>query len=91
LMAVSNSIPIIDISAVTMDENNSQDDPPLLAQVAWSKAIEYDADMAMAIHRHTDTDIIEVCSRKNRHGSDFAVYLKVDLNQGIINESFAPN
>lgn len=88
LMATRNNIPVMAISAVTMDDSKVQDDPPLLSQVSWSKAIEYDADMAMAIHRHADTDIIEVVSRKNRHGTEFNVYLKINLNEGIIEESF---
>jgi replicative DNA helicase len=88
LTATRNNIPVIAISAVTMDDTNTQDSPPLLSQVAWSKAIEYDADMAMSVHRHQDTDIIEVVSRKNRHGTEFNVYLKVNLNEGKIEESF---
>jgi replicative DNA helicase len=88
LLAVTNNIPVMAISAVTMDDTNSQNDPPLLSQVAWSKAIEYDADVAMSIHRYTDTPIIEVVSRKNRHGTEFGVYLEVDLNHGKINEHF---
>ena len=88
LMATRNNIPVMAISAVTMDDTNTQDTPPLLSQVAWSKAIEYDADMAMSVHRHQDTDTIEVVSRKNRHGTEFGVYLKVNLNEGIIEESF---
>jgi replicative DNA helicase len=88
LLAVTNNIPVIAISAVTMDDTGSQDDPPTLSQVAWSKAIEYDADMAMSVHRHANTDIIEVVSRKNRHGTEFGVYLNIDLNRGIIEENF---
>lgn len=87
LMAVSNNIPVIDISAVTMDDSRSQDDPPMLSQVAWSKAIEFDADMAMAVHKHNDS-MIEVVERKNRHGPSFGVYLNVDLNNGKIEEHF---
>jgi replicative DNA helicase len=86
LLAVNNNIPLIAISAVTMDDNNNQDDPPRLSQVAWSKAIEYDADMAMSVHKHANTNIIEVVSAKNRHGPEFAVYLETDLNLGIIKE-----
>lgn len=91
LMAVSNKIPIIDITAATMDDISDQDAPPMLSQVAWSKSIEYDADMAMAIHRHTDTDLIEVVSRKNRHGRDFSFYLDIDLDRGIMQETYGDN
>lgn len=91
LLAVSNSIPVIDITAATANDPSDQDVPPMLSQVAWSKAIEYDADAAMAIHQHADTDIIEVVSRKARHGTNFGFYLKTDLNRGIMEESYGDN
>ena len=91
LLAVRNNIPVIDITAATMDDVSDQDGPPILSQVAWSKAIEYDADMAIAIHRYPDTNLIEVVSRKNRHGSDFAFYLDWDINRGIIKELYDYN
>ena len=84
LLAVANNIPIIDITAATADDISDQKEPPMMSQVAWSKAIEYDADMAMAIHRHANTDLIEVVSRKNRHGQDFRFFLDWDINRGII-------
>jgi replicative DNA helicase len=88
LLAVRNNIPVIDITAATMDDVSDQDAPPLLSQVAWSKAIEYDADMAMAVHRHPNTNIIEVVSRKNRHGTDFAFYLDWDIDRGVVKEIY---
>jgi replicative DNA helicase len=87
-LAVRNNIPIIDISAATMSDISNQDGPPLLSQVAWSKAIEFDADMAMAVHRTPDTNIIEVVSRKNRHGTEFDFYLDWDINRGIVKEIY---
>ena len=88
MLAMTNNIPVIDITAATMDDVSDQDGPPMLSQVAWSKAIEYDADMALAIHRYPDTNLIEVVSRKNRHGSDFGFYLDWDINRGIIKELY---
>jgi replicative DNA helicase len=88
LLAVANNIPIIDITAATADDISDQDNPPMMSQVAWSKAIEYDADMAMAIHRYPNTNMIEVVSRKNRHGHEFNFYLDWDLNRGIIKEIY---
>ena len=84
LLAVSNNIPVIDITAATADDISDQDEPPMMSQVAWSKAIEYDADMAMAIHRYPGTNMIEVVSRKNRHGQEFDFYLDWDINRGVI-------
>ena len=88
MLAMSNNIPVIDITAATMDEVSDQDGPPMLSQVAWSKAIEYDADMAIAIHRYTGTNMIEVVSRKNRHGQEFGMYLDWDINRGIVKEIY---
>ena len=87
-MAIRNAIPIIDITAATMDEVSDQDGPPMLSQVAWSKAIEYDADMAFAVHRTPDTNIIEIVSRKNRHGHDFDFFLDWDIDRGIVKEIY---
>lgn len=84
MLAMTNNIPVIDITAATMDDISDQDAPPLLSQVAWSKAIEYDADMAIAVHKYTNTNMIEVVSRKNRHGSEFDFYLDWDINRGVI-------
>jgi replicative DNA helicase len=87
-LAVRNNIPVIDITAATMDDISNQDGPPLLSQVAWSKAIEYDADMAFAVHRTPDTNIIEIVSRKNRHGTEFGFYLDWDIDRGIVKEIY---
>jgi replicative DNA helicase len=88
LLAMRNNIPVIDITAATMDDVSDQDAPPMLSQVAWSKAIEYDADMAIAVHKNPQSNIMEIVSRKNRHGTDFAFYLDWDLNRGIVNEIY---
>ena len=88
MLAMTNNIPVIDITAATMDDITDQDAPPMLSQVAWSKAIEYDADMAIAIHKYTDTNMIEVVSRKNRHGMEFNVFLDWEINRGIIKEIY---
>lgn len=88
MLAMTNNIPIIDITAATMDDVSDQDNPPMLSQVAWSKAIEYDADMAIAIHKYTGTQMVEIVSRKNRHGQDFSMYLDWDINNGIVKEIY---
>jgi len=87
-LAVRNNIPVIDITAATSDDISDRDNPPMMSQVAWSKAIEYDADMAIAIHRYTGSNMVEVVARKNRYGDDFAVFLDWDINRGIIKEIY---
>lgn len=83
-LATSNNIPIIDITAATASEVSDRENPPMMSQVAWSKQIEYDADLAFAVHRHDDSGLVEVVSRKNRHGGDFAFMLEWDIDRGII-------
>jgi replicative DNA helicase len=88
-LAMSNNLPLIDITAATNNDGTAgQDNPPMLSQVAWSKQIEYDADMAFAVHRDPDSGIIDVISRKNRHGSEFAFQLEADLDKGIWREFY---
>ena len=88
LLAVSNNIPVIDITAATADDISDQENPPMMSQVAWSKAIEYDADMAMAVHKYPNTNMIEIVSRKNRHGQEFNFYLDWDINRGVVKEIY---
>ena len=40
--------------------------------------------MAMAVHRYPGTNMIEIVSRKNRHGHEFDFYLDWDINRGVI-------
>lgn len=86
LMAVANNIPIIDITAATADDISDRKTAPILAQVRWSKSIEYDADMAMSVHKEEDSNIIGVISAKNRHGPDFGMILDWDIDRGVITE-----
>ena len=88
-LAMRNGIPIIDITAATSEEASDRDDPPMMSQVAWSKAIEYDADLAIAVHKNPDNNIMEIISRKNRHGTEFGLYLDWDLNRGVVKEVFS--
>ncbi len=88
MLAMSNGIPIISITAVTDEDSKDRSQPPVLSQVSWSKGIEYDANMAIAIHRHDDSDVVEIVCRKNRHGGMFNFYFDVDFDAGIWNEKF---
>ena len=93
-MAVRNGIPIVDVVSATMSNVSDRNAPPMLAHVAWSKAIEYDADHAMAIHRLDDesdespTGTIEVVCRKNRHGTLYDFIIEADLGKGVITERY---
>lgn len=88
-LALRNNIPVIAISAVTATDLTQPDEPPMLEQVAWSRSIQYDADAAIAVHTYIDApSVCILCSRKNRFGPEFAVYLEVDYSTGTMREHF---
>ncbi len=86
--AVRNNIPVMLISSATPDGSASIDEPPTIEQVAWSKQLAFDADLAFAVHKHTDSNIVEIVCRKNRNGPLFSGYLDWDIDNGIIEERF---
>ncbi len=49
MLAMTNNIPVIDITAATMDDVSDQDNPPMLSQVAWSKAISHLEDINVQV------------------------------------------
>jgi replicative DNA helicase len=88
LLAGANNIPLIDITAATQSDVSDRDTAPMMSQVAWSKAIEYDADLAFAVHKDDESGLIEVAGRKNRWGPLFDFSLDWDIDRGIITEMF---
>lgn len=87
ILAVNNGIPILVISSVT-DSDQGRDVAPTIDQLAWARAMEYNADMIFAVHKKKDTDIMEIVGRKNRFGPLWAMYLDVDFNTGKFKENF---
>ncbi len=90
-LATAMKIPIILISAVTGKDKKDRVNPPDIAQVAWSSGIEYDANLAFAIHTHRNpmnqkAEKTEIVCRKNRHGELFSFFVKMDLVAGTITE-----
>lgn len=84
-------IPVVAISAVTGKDKKDRATPPHIAQVAWSSGIEYDANHAFAIHTHFDEATqkpvkTEIVCRKNRHGSLYDFFVKMNLEDGTIEE-----
>ena len=86
-LAVKNSVPIIDVAAVTMSEGHSER-PPELEEVAWSKQLAYDADLVLAIHREPSSDLFQIVSRKVRRATHFAFYLRWNLETGKWSEEW---
>lgn len=91
MLAMTNSIPIVGITAVTDEDGDKRDSPPVLSQIAWSSGIEFDANLAIAIHRREGSNIVEIVCRKNRHGELFSFYFEVDFDRGIWKELFHLN
>lgn len=87
-VAVAEDIPVVLISSATPDNSAASKEPPMIEQVAWSKQLAYDADLAFAVHKHDDSDIVEIVCRKNRNGPLFSGYLDWDIDRGVIKERF---
>lgn len=87
-LAVKKQVVIILISSATAESASSSDEPPTIEQVAWSRQLAYDADLAFAIHKYDDSNLIAVVCRKNRNGPLFAGLLDWDIDRGIIREVF---
>lgn len=87
ILSVNNQIPILVISSVT-DSDNGRDVAPTIDQLAWARAMEYNADMIFAVHKKKDTDIMQIIGRKNRFGPLWAMSLEVDFNTGKFKENF---
>ena len=85
-IAVRNDIPVVNLTQATFDDPKQTMEPPRIEQVAWSKGIQQDADLALAVHKYEDSDVWAVIARKNRHGEEFEFGLEWSLNDGIIRE-----
>lgn len=86
-LAMRNNIPVIDITAVTMEDGSQGKRPPLLEEVAWSKQIAYDANLCLAVNTDKvkpDTQIMEVVTRKTRRGHEFDFYLRWNVDRGEV-------
>lgn len=89
-LATATNVPIVVITAVTGKDKKDRLNPPDIAQVAWSSAIEYAANLAFAVHTHRDDDgnvlSTEIVGRKNRHGPLFGFNVKFDMDLGTVEE-----
>jgi replicative DNA helicase len=86
-LATRNDIPVVNLTQATFSDPDDTLEPPRIEQVAWSKGIQQDADLALAVHKFTDSDIWSIIARKNRHGEEFTFALDWALNDGLIKES----
>lgn len=87
-LAVNNDIPVVLISSATADSSAASSEPPTVEQVAWSKQLAFDADLAFAVHKHDDSNIVEIVCRKNRNGPLFSGFLDWDIDRGLVTEKF---
>ena len=87
-LAVKKQVAIILISSATAESATSSNEPPTIEQVAWSRQLAYDADLAFAIHKLDDSNLIMIVCRKNRNGPLFAGMLDWDIDSGIVKEAF---
>jgi replicative DNA helicase len=83
-LAVKKNVAILLISSATAESASSSNEPPTIEQVAWSRQLAYDADLAFAVHRYDDSNIVGIVCRKNRNGPLFSGELEWDIDNGIL-------
>lgn len=87
-LALKKQVAIILISSATAESASSSNEPPTIEQVAWSRQLAYDADLAFAIHKLDDSNLIMIVCRKNRNGPLFAGMLDWDIDNGLVQEVY---
>jgi replicative DNA helicase len=86
-LAVKKQVIIILISSATPDGSTGTKEPPTINQVAWSRQLAYDADLAITVHKMDESNLIAIICTKNRNGPLFAGYLEWDIDNGIIDDN----
>jgi len=84
--ATANKVPVVLISSATPD-GKVDDVPPTVEQVAYSKQLAYNADLAIAVHKRNNSNLIDIVCRKNRNGPLFAGTLDWDIDAGVWKET----
>lgn len=90
-LATVCKLPVIAITAVTGRDKKDRLNPPDIAQVSYSSGIEYDANLAIAVHTHFNPTTLvaektEIVCRKNRSGPKFDFFVKIDMDTGVVVE-----
>lgn len=90
-IAGAAQVPLIDITAVTMDGDHGER-PPLLNEVAWAKQIAYNADLTLAVCSQYDKFenkyLLEAVARKTRRSEPFSFSLDWDIDAGVVKETY---
>jgi replicative DNA helicase len=82
-LATSLGAVLFVVTAVKDDEGGKRTAPPTPSQIMYSRSLEYSADSIITVHRHQDTDLVEIGAIKNRNGDLFNFHYEVDFGRGI--------
>lgn len=89
-MATRNEIPVVNLTQATQSDVDDVNYPPQINQVAWSRSIEHDANLALAVHKYPndpgEQSVFDIIGRKNRHGELFEFTLEWDIDRGVVQE-----
>jgi replicative DNA helicase len=90
-IAMTNEIPIVMVTAASVNETKEYNSPPQIYENAESKQAVFDVDLCLALISHKQNDgtlLMEMCCRKNRHGPDFNFLIELDIAKGHMKEQF---
>lgn len=89
-LATRNEIPVVNLTQATQSDVDDVNYPPQINQVAWSRSIEHDANLALAVHKYPsdpgEQATFDIVCRKNRHGELFEFTLEWDIDRGVVSE-----
>jgi replicative DNA helicase len=75
------AVPIVDIAGVTMEDGHGERIPKL-NEIAWAKALGYDADLVLSMFK--EGQLVHVASQKTRRCMEFAFKLTWDFDAGVV-------
>lgn len=90
-LAMTNNLPIVMVAAASMNESKEYNSPPQIYECAESKQAVFDVDLCLSLISHKQQDgshLMEMVSRKNRHGPDFDFIIRMDIKNGRMSEEF---
>ena len=88
-LAMTNEVPIVMVAAASMNETKEYNSPPQIYECAESKQAVFDVDLCLSLISRKQPDgssLLEVVSRKNRHGPDFDFIIRADIKSGRMSE-----
>ena len=88
-LAMTNDIPFVVVAAASSHETKEYNSPPQIYECAGSRQAMFDVDLLLSLISHKQGDgthLMEIISRKSRHGPEFNFMMTMDIQNGKMTE-----